>query len=313
MDLNEGFVDKTERFTVMGFIITWSCDKNCKYCVQIHRNKIKNKHMKIEDYKYVVSCIDEKDRENFRKIILTGGEPLLHPDFLEFVKLARIDFPKAEIVIQSNGGLLKTLPQKNLRVLPSIKNIVFNISSYIGWNDDIKEIYDNNYKPPNIWNKIIIKVFNNKLTEFISLGYHFPIINRIISFLNNPLKRGNVYIGEHTGFRDPYNDPKLSKEMAKAVRSVCYYHLIVSERNLYNCCHSEIYEKYYDTDPVGVEFDKDWKKNFFKLPTWNACVHCRMGEYRYRFICIESKLGYKKYKGISLKTRMKITNIKNHE
>lgn len=319
MDLNEERIDKTERFTSIAFEITNICNKYCKYCIRMYgKNERakheKIKHMKIKDYKHVISCMNKKDREKFRSIIISGGEPILHPKFIELIKLMRIDFPKAKIGVQSNGKTLRKLPQKNLRILPNIKNIIFNVSHYPEWNDDIRKLYDNHYKPPNIWVKLVNKLTINKLFSYINLDYRFPIItNKIRRFLIDPLKRGNVYFGEYIGFRDPYDDPKLSKETAKTVRSICYNYIYIIGRKLYNCCHSQIYERYYDTDPVGTEFDENWKKNYFKLPTWKACVHCRMGTYRYRFIKIESKLGYKKYKGISLKTRMKITNIKEHE
>lgn len=40
---------------------------------------------------------------------LMGGEPLLHPKMVEFFIIARSFFPSSEIVLVSNGTLLKTL------------------------------------------------------------------------------------------------------------------------------------------------------------------------------------------------------------
>ena len=302
-------VDRTKKFTVITFEITNNCNKNCNYCIQMYKKNRKIEYMTIDDYIYVVSCINKIDRENFREIIITGGEPLLHPNVITFIKLIRDDFPKAEIIIQSNGKLLKKLSQKNLRIFSNIKNIIFNISHYPGWNDDEKKIYDNNYKLPNFWKRIVNKItLNNRFMDYVNLDYRFPIIKKIRRFLIDPLKKGNVYFGEYTGFRYPYDNPNLSNEIAKNVRNNCHYYILILGRKLYNCCISKAHESYYNTDPVGIKFDKNWKKNYFKLATWKACVHCRLGTDRYKFINLESKLGH----SIDLKTKFKITKFKDH-
>jgi len=270
--------------------------------------------MKIEDYKYVVSCITKKDRKKFRRLIITGGEALLHPKIMDLILLMRKDFPKAEIQLFSNGRLLKKLPHHNLRIFPNIKNIILYVSDYVGWNDDVKKKYDDHYKLPNLWIRIISKfTINNKFIRYINLDYRFPIITKKIRrLLLDPLKRGNVYFSVFAGFWDPYDDPKLSNEMGKAVRDICCYNICIIGRKLYNCCLVEQHERYYNTDPVNVEFDKNWKKNFFKIPTWKACIHCRMGAYQYKFSNIDLRLRKNK-KYIDLESRRKIENIRGHE
>jgi len=309
-------IDRTDKFTTIYFMITNNCNKNCKFCGQMWTKNRESKYMTIEDYKYVILCMDKKDRKNFRRVIITGGESLLHPQFIELINLIRVDFPKAEIGILTNGRLLKTLPQKNLRILPNIKNIVFSISHYPGWNDDVKEIYDNNYKPPYIWERIIRKITkNNKIIDFIDLDYRFPFIKKIRRFLTNPLKRGNVYFKQFIGFRNPYIASELSKGKAKIIRKICLYHIYVYEKKLYNCCAAESYERYYNTSSVSVEFDKNWKRNWFKLPTWKACVHCFLGYERYRIFRIKSRLNNKTSKDIvfeTIETRRKLIRIEGH-
>lgn len=41
-----------------------------------------------------------------REIRLMGGEPLLHPDLVKFMKIARDNFPDANVIIVTNGVLL---------------------------------------------------------------------------------------------------------------------------------------------------------------------------------------------------------------
>ena len=44
--------------------------------------------------------------DNISRIRLMGGEPLLHPDVLGFVKSSRLAFPNADIWVVTNGLLL---------------------------------------------------------------------------------------------------------------------------------------------------------------------------------------------------------------
>jgi hypothetical protein len=115
------------------------------------------------------------------------------------------------------------------------------------------------------------------------------------------------------GFRDPYINPNLSEDNAKAVRNACIYNIFVDGRKLYNCCISHSFENYYNTESISVEFDKNWKKNFFKLPTWKACVHCQVGVDSYKITNPEIELGCKEHDFIDYKTRVKVTKIKGHE
>lgn len=302
-------IDATDKFTTICFEITNHCNKNCKFCTKMTGDKYKIRYTKLEDYKYVISCINKKDRENFRKVVITGGEPILHPHFIELMNLVREDFPKAEIKVQSNGRLIKRLPQKKLRILPDIKKVIFSVSHYPGWNDEIKEKYDGNIKTPSIYRRIIRKLTkNNEFIKLICLDYRIPFIKKLRRFISNPFKRGNVYFKDFTGFRDPYIDPNLTKERAKIVRKACHYMIWIIDKKLYSCCVDEVYERFYNTKSISIKFDKNWKKDYFKLPTWRACAHCPQGYNRYKVI----SLGYEKFTLISLKERLQFARIKNH-
>ena len=77
--------------------VTNRCNFNCKYCI---RNfwKAKQRDMDIKLFKKIIS------ETNPEKLDLYGiGEPLLHPKFLEMVKLAR----DSKISFTTNGSLLK--------------------------------------------------------------------------------------------------------------------------------------------------------------------------------------------------------------
>lgn len=85
----------------------------------------------------------------------------------------------------------------------------------------------------------------------------------------------NVDVWPFGGFHDPYRDPQLSDDMAKAVRRACNHMQVrIVGTRLYNCCVAEGVERYYNTEPVHVKFDKDWRLAWSQLPTWKACQHC---------------------------------------
>jgi organic radical activating enzyme len=80
------------------------CDLSCKGCG--HFSPLSEK--KFHDFN-----IFQKDlvrlRELFDNILiirLMGGEPLLHPDVLNFLEFTRLTFPKAQISLVTNGILL---------------------------------------------------------------------------------------------------------------------------------------------------------------------------------------------------------------
>lgn len=55
--------------------------------------------------------------EYINKLYLMGGEPLLHPQLPEIIRLSRLHLPKASIALSSNGLLLKRMGEEFWRAL----------------------------------------------------------------------------------------------------------------------------------------------------------------------------------------------------
>ena len=69
-------------------------------------------------------------------IRLMGGEPLLHPQVVDFCEITRSLFPNSEIVLVSNGILLPTLSNEQINRLNQ-NNIALCMSDYglkLDWN-----------------------------------------------------------------------------------------------------------------------------------------------------------------------------------
>lgn len=150
------------------------------------------------------------------RILITGGEPLLHPD-LGWM-LDRL--PPVPVTIMSNGKLLDQTTWRS--------DVLWEVTEYPGFNDEQVARYRD---------------------------------------------RLNVSIRPARQFWDPYRDPHLDEQTARAVREKCLYQARVLGRRLYGCCLSEGIERYYGTQPVHMLFDANWQ-DLTRIPTWRACQHC---------------------------------------
>ncbi|MBM7836500.1 radical SAM/SPASM domain-containing protein [Clostridium sardiniense] len=83
---------------LVGLKITNHCNFSCPHCFSSKTNK---KHLLLEDVKII---LDKFGHKKPYSIYLTGGEPLLNPDFLKIVKY--IKSKNIVLTIHTNGSLL---------------------------------------------------------------------------------------------------------------------------------------------------------------------------------------------------------------
>lgn len=81
------------------------CNLNCKGCNHFSPI-IPEEFISLEEFESDIRRLAVLLSPKIRKIGLLGGEPLLHPQIAEFVRLSREVFPKQEIEILTNGLLL---------------------------------------------------------------------------------------------------------------------------------------------------------------------------------------------------------------
>lgn len=253
------------------FDITHICNKNCPLCGK--KVQIGNYSMTKEEYKYIVSCIE--DSNDIKFIDLGGAECTLHPDFDWLIKEILADFPKAYITIETNGRILPHI-EKNKKEIFNNKRIKFLITVYCGWNDDIVKKYGKGIIP-------IISSFFRTFFYYISTlrAYKYfeervLLVNKILRILQNPLnKYRNITLrGKNVGFMNSFMDPNLDEKTAKRIREKCYWYIYIQGDRLYNCCIADVPEREFNISPAHVKFDKDWKTKLFKIPTWRACQRC---------------------------------------
>ena len=87
------------------------CNLNCAGCDNFS-SIAEPEFVSVEDFKKDFERMGELFDHKCEKIFLIGGEPLLHPEFNEFVKIARENFTSGEIDVFTNGILLARQPDE---------------------------------------------------------------------------------------------------------------------------------------------------------------------------------------------------------
>ena len=106
------------------------CNLNCKYCC--HYAPVVNEYeVTIEQFAddiLALSILTEHGRE-LGTLGILGGEPLMHPKFIDLCKIARDKLPWSRIRVTTNGILLLSMPKQYLAMLRRL-DIEILISKY---------------------------------------------------------------------------------------------------------------------------------------------------------------------------------------
>jgi len=97
-------LERREKFW-FGINVSKHCNLNCKGCDHFSPLS-KEKFYDIAVLKKDLQQLSKLLAQKVSGIYLLGGEPLLHPDIIEYMKITREYFPTAEIFILTNGILL---------------------------------------------------------------------------------------------------------------------------------------------------------------------------------------------------------------
>ena len=104
--------------------ITSHCNQRCKYCfVQALRD---GAQLSLSDLKLI---LEEGTALGHQRVHLTGGEPLLHPQFLELLDLIE-DSPYEEVVINTNGGLITPAVVQRLASLKKGVRLTISVDGF---------------------------------------------------------------------------------------------------------------------------------------------------------------------------------------
>ena len=161
------------RFKKIYIEITNACNLNCPFCI---KNKRKINYITLDNYKFIINKIKSHTKEIYLHIL---GEPLLHPNIIEFIEYAK----KQDLLVNitTNGYLINNInDNKNIHrlniSLHSYNEIYkLDIDTYLNnIFNTIDKIKDKTFISLRLW------VGNNNtkyILNYINKRYNTNIIN----------------------------------------------------------------------------------------------------------------------------------------
>ena len=118
--------------------ITNNCNLKCLGCMQSCDRTNNPYYMSIEELENNLQILQKKNftinNLQINKIYLTGGDPLTHPQIINFCILINKYLPKIPIVISTNGLFLNKFSDNQLIELYQKYNVIFQLSIYADIN-----------------------------------------------------------------------------------------------------------------------------------------------------------------------------------
>lgn len=133
------YINRNELDTIE-FHVADCCNLNCKYCSMFSPLSETYSFPDIEVY-YRDLLQLKNYFHSIKRIKLLGGEPLLNPDLGEFVLVTRKVFPYTDIIIITNGLLLRKMNSKFYTILQQ-SGVELVVSYYPPMSARIEELHN---------------------------------------------------------------------------------------------------------------------------------------------------------------------------
>ena len=105
------------------FSVVEHCNLNCAGCD--HFSPLAEKEFAdVEEFERDMSRLSDIFNGRAKEIHLLGGEPLLHPDIIKFMEVARRSFPTAVVDITTNGLLLMNMSEEFWNKCQNLKIVI---------------------------------------------------------------------------------------------------------------------------------------------------------------------------------------------
>ena len=148
-----------------------TCNLKCKFCY-IPRNDYKKEEdfLSLEKIKQTLSFIKGK---NLNSIYLTGGEPLLHPDFNQILRMC---LKVSTTTVMSNGIMINDKKARFLRKIDDESDFetIYRISL-----DSTDELENDEYRGRGSFRKAVYAIMS-------LLKYEFNPIISVVNYKNKP-------------------------------------------------------------------------------------------------------------------------------
>lgn len=179
------------KFPSCYFEINSTCNLNCIHCY----NDSNGENRIVVSFEIIKNVIDELKKKEVKILSLSGGEPILHPDFEKIVKYTNdLDI---DVHVATNGILLNIV---NLDILKALKSIQISLDGACEKTHEkirnkkgcFQKVIDNilylNKVYPQINEKLSLKMVINKLNkeeilDYINLAKSLSIKDVRLSFM----------------------------------------------------------------------------------------------------------------------------------
>ena len=228
------------------------CTNECEYCYR--SSNPEGKQISVKDYDFLLDQLTNDKYGSVFQVALGGGEPLLHPDFSEILKITKEKFN----IIPNYTTSGKFFDEKNIEATKKYCGaIAISYDPYRDLSlDDISEIgsylKDNDIKA-NIHYVISEKTLNNAI-EILKGEFddYFKSFNAIIFLTHKPHGRANS--------ADSIKSPKLLKSFLKLIDNpisqvrigfdACFVPILMKEtkvdNNMIDSCECGFFSVYID-------------------------------------------------------------------
>jgi MoaA/NifB/PqqE/SkfB family radical SAM enzyme len=183
-------INSKEVFEEVFYHITMDCNLRCGHCY-VGKHLQKNQHF---DTDQIINDLSSFKEKGTKKIVLLGGEPTIHPEFMKiFTNTLKIGF--VQVVVDTNGQIAFPIPDKYLDII----KIRF---SFEGHNSDTNDRIRGNGTFNNSLDNL--KIFydqnvNCEITCTIN-QYNFKELSKFIDFFTNlGIKNFNFHFLSLTG------------------------------------------------------------------------------------------------------------------
>ena len=247
------------------------CNLKCKYCY-LNQNQVKNEEDFLDIEKIRQTLISIKNLQ-LNSIYLTGGEPLMHPDFNQILRMC---LKVANTTVMSNGVMINDKKARFLRKIDDESNFetIYRISL-----DSTNELENDFYRGRGSFRKAlsaisslikyefnpIISIVNYKNKSRDEIFYEFQSYFSRKDFI---LEDINIKIIPYFSDSENYIEPSADINTSKLD---CVNSRIISQSGVYSC-HALVNDY---RARLGSSIDNSSRLNYLDCEKCSVCVNSK--------------------------------------
>ena len=244
-----------------------SCNLNCAGCNNFS-TLCENGFVDVEVFEKDINRISQLSGGKINKLLLTGGEPLLHPEIIKFIDISRKYFVEGEISLITNGVLLLRQTDEFWKSCKN-NNVKVYITPY-----PIKLNYEEIAKTVNIYNVVLEYFYEGGKNTFRKIPLNFMGCGDILkNFKRCPhssscvsLRDGKLYGCQVPAYIDYFDNYFKQGFKVSEKDYIDTYDVKTVDEILDFVCKPIPFCRYCDVD--NMEFGIKWKVSKKEISEW---------------------------------------------